>query len=118
MNDNQLYLFEKLDVFQASKEALKMGIQVRPKVKGLPGELMGQLERALLSIVANIAEGSGRDSAADRRRHYAIARGSATEAGAIVEIALLYGALDESEHAGLRSRLLRVVWMLTAMMRR
>jgi four helix bundle protein len=82
---------------------------------GGPGELRSQLERALVSTVANIAEGAGRATRADRRRHYAIARGSANEAGAALAIAELY--VMHPHHAEMRSRLVRVVQMLNAMLR-
>jgi len=36
--------------------------------------LHDQLERASLSAVLNVAEGAGRHSRRDKRRHYAIAR--------------------------------------------
>ena len=77
------FTFENLKVFQIAREALRIVIEHRERLKGLPGEMRNQLERALVSVVANIAEGAGRDSRADQRRHYAIARGSAQEAAAI-----------------------------------
>jgi len=112
-----LFWFERMEVYQAARAALAGGIAARAKLRGLPGEVAGQLERALVSTVANIAEGSGRASRADRARHYAIARGSANESGVLVEIAAMYGALDEREHAAMRSHLLRTAFMLTALMR-
>ena len=75
----------------------------------------GQLEWALVSVVANIAEGAGRESRAERRRHYIIARGSANEAGALVDIIGLYGALPSEAGQEIRSRLIRVVQMLNVM---
>jgi four helix bundle protein len=73
--------------------------------------------RAMISVVHNIAEGSGRESVADQRRHYAIARGSANEAGAALKIVFRCGALDEESHEAIRSRLIRVVQMLNKMTR-
>ena len=107
------FTFERLDVYRVACEALAVGIARRDELKGLPGELRSQLERALVSTVANIAEGAGRESRADQERHYAIARGSANEAGAVIAIAELYGL----HHAEMRAKLLRVVQMLNAMIR-
>lgn len=42
--------------------------------------LKNQLERAVLSITSNIAEGFGRQSKQDKKHFYVIARGSAHEA--------------------------------------
>ena len=117
MTDNQLFHFERLEVYGLAREALVASVRCRARLRGLPGEVGSQLERAMVSVVANIAEGAGRQSIADRKRHFAIARGSATEAGGLVEIARVYGALDEADHSALRGRLLRVTWMLTAMIR-
>jgi four helix bundle protein len=108
--------FERLQVYGLAREALLLGVGARVKLKGAPGELRSQLERALVSVVANIIEGAGRTSLADQRRHHAIARGSANEAGGCVEIAHCFGALTDEEHTAMRDRLTRVTWMLTAML--
>ena len=116
--EHNLFTFEGLKVFQAARDALRLVIEHRERMKGLPGEMRSQLERALVSVVANIAEGAGRESRADQRRHYAIARGSAQEAAAILSIAALYCALPEEAHGTLRARLLSTVKMLHGLMRR
>src|SRR5438093_867179 len=86
------FIFEKLEAYQVAREALAVGLQHRECWRGLPGEVGPQLERAMVSVVLNIAEGAGRWSAADQRRHYQIACGSATEAGACLDVAGLLGA--------------------------
>jgi four helix bundle protein len=48
-----------------------------------------QLERASLSVVLNIAEAGGRRSRRDKARYYAIARGSATETAALLDVLAL-----------------------------
>lgn len=45
-----------------------------------------QFERASLSVVLNIAEGSGRITPKDRRRFYAIALGSMKETMCLIEL--------------------------------
>jgi four helix bundle protein len=45
-----------------------------------------QLERATLSIVLNLAEGSGKPTKAEKRRFYSIALGSVREAEALLRI--------------------------------
>src|SRR5687768_10990420 len=69
----------------------------RAVIDGLPngsGYLADQLRRASASIVLNFAEGCGRPSPADRRRHFAIARGSAYEVGAVLDVVGALGAGD------------------------
>jgi four helix bundle protein len=45
-----------------------------------------QLERASSSIVLNIGEGAGRFSGPDQARFFVIARGSATECAAVLDV--------------------------------
>ena len=118
MTQAHRFHFERLEVFTVAREALAHSIRCRAAIAGLPGELASQFERAMISVVANIAEGAGRYSRADKQRHYAIARGSANEAGAVLSVAGLYGRLSDEDQEQIRSRLLRVTWMLTALLRR
>ena len=75
--------------------------------------LQDQLERASLSVVCNIAEGAGRRSRKDKRRIYAMARGSATETAAIVDVLRLRRLASESQCRAARLLGLRVVQLLT-----
>ena len=54
----------------------------------LPAHLQSQLLRAASSVVLNLAEGSGKDSPADRKRFYGIAMGSIREVQAILDLAV------------------------------
>ena len=116
--EHTLFTFEGLEVFGTARDALRIVIEHRERMRGLPGEMRNQLERALVSVVANIAEGAGRESHADQKRHYVIARGSAQEAAAIWSIAVLYCALPDEVRVTLRARLLSTVKMLHALSRR
>ena len=75
--------------------------------------LQDQLERASLSVVCCIAEGAGRRSRRDKRRFYAMARGSATETAAIVDVLRLRRLAPEWACASARTLALRVVQLLT-----
>ena len=109
---NTYFGFEKLDAYQIAKEALVMVLDEKRRWKGLPGELAGQLERAMVSVTLNIAEGAGRASPADQKRHYTIARGSANEAAAALSIIAVYREIDAAACDSIRARLGRVVQML------
>jgi four helix bundle protein len=53
------------------------------------------LSRAACSIPRNIAEGYGKRSEADRCRSYDIARGSAHECAAVLDVARILKRLDD-----------------------
>jgi four helix bundle protein len=72
-----------------------------------------QLRRASLSCVLNIAEGAGRRSRAQKRHFYSIARGSAMECAAIIDVLRVRGVVDAPEFRPSRVLLVRIVQMLT-----
>ena len=78
--------FEKLIVYQKSK-SFSNEIWERIIKKDLADKVLkDQLRRASTSITLNIAEGCSRFSKADRRNFYVIARGSAYECIAILDL--------------------------------
>jgi four helix bundle protein len=84
---------------------------VAPFVTGRgSAELRDQLDRASASVVLNIAEGAGRWSWKDKRRFYAIARGSATETAAIVSLLSVSSVIDGDARARASELAARVVY--------
>ena len=77
-----------------------------------------QLDRASTSIPLNIAEGNGKFSAKDRARFLEIARGSALECAAALDVlvARKLATLEQIESA--KENLVRIVQMLMGMLRR
>ena len=75
-----LFSFEKLEVWHLSRELVKDVYQIS---KQFPNEeryiLANQLQRAVISIVSNIAEGSSRSSLKEQVRFIEIAYGSLME---------------------------------------
>ncbi|HLR26761.1 MAG TPA: four helix bundle protein [Fodinibius sp.] len=59
--------------------------------------LTSQLRRASVSVPSNIAEGSARSSAKERRRFYEISRSSLVEIDTQIEIALRLGYISTSD---------------------
>lgn len=78
----------KLDVFASGKGLVLSCYKVS---KLLPPDerfnMIQQLRRAALSVQLNIAEGSSRKSAIERRRYYEISRGSIIEIDTLLDIA-------------------------------
>ena len=109
--------FEKLDVYQAALQFIPLAGQVILNLPSGYHPYADQLRRAALSIAVNIAEGVGRTSPGDRRRHYGIARGSAMECAAILDACRAVGAASGSSVSDGRALLFRIVAMLTKMCR-
>jgi four helix bundle protein len=82
------------------------------------GALRAQLDRASVSIVLNIAEGAGRRTTRDKANFFTIARGSAAECAAILDLLLARGLAPASSHRHGRGLLIRVVQMLTRLIAR
>ena len=105
--------FQQLDVYKRSIEFLGLVYAVRERLPKGHGDLADQLRRAAQSITLNIAEGAGRAARADKAKHYTIARGSAMECAAALDV-LRLGELIDVEGYGRGIELLeRVVSMLT-----
>ncbi len=80
-----MFDFQKLSVYQKAKSFRKATTDLI-RQNSFDRTTNDQLSRASMSIALNIAEGSSRFSMKDRRRFMIIARGSAFECFAILEI--------------------------------
>ena len=103
---------EKLDVYRV---ALAAHTQATTILTADHRILRDQLERASLSVVLNVSEGAGRRSPKDKRRHYAIARGSALECAAAVVVVAIRRLGEPSEVTALHALFVDVIQMLTKM---
>jgi four helix bundle protein len=81
-----MFEFEKLIVYQKAKLFDQNVLSFVYTNSSIDKIITNQLKRATLSISLNIAEGTGRNSKADRRNFYVIARGSTFECVAIFDI--------------------------------
>ena len=77
-----------------------------------------QLDRASTSIPLNIAEGNGKFSERDRARFLEIARGSALECAACLDVMVVRALMTEAVIAPEKERLSRIVQMLMGMLRK
>ena len=73
---------------------------------------MDQLRRAAASVVLNISEGNARTGPKERARFFAIARASAAESAACIDVALALRLICEPDALYFKDRLLQVVKML------
>jgi four helix bundle protein len=108
---------EKLDIY---REAIAFC--------GWVGELLAQisakaaakdqLDRASTSIPLNIAEGKGKFSAADRSRFLEIARGSALECAACLDVLVARKLASDEQMAAHKEQLAHIVQMLIGLLRK
>jgi four helix bundle protein len=111
------FAFEKLVVYQKSVDfADEFCSQTEQFPRGY-GFLVGQLNRAALSIAANNAEGNGRFTIPDRRNFFGIAPGSVQECVPLLELALRRKLLAEKNHAELKTRLEEIARMLSGLIK-
>jgi len=106
---------EKLDVYQA---AIELVVLINTIVQHLPkgrSYLADQFQRAGTSVPLNIAEGAGEYSTAEKGKFYRIAKRSATECAAILDICRRLYLVQESQYLKGRELLMRIVAMLTKM---
>ena len=105
---------------RAYHEAVRFASWVEPVIEQLSGKLSAkdQLDRASTSIVLNIAEGNGKRSHPDRCRYLDIARGSALECAACLDVLVVRKKLAETTAVDGKKILLGVVSLLAGLIAR
>ena len=115
------YLFmldhEKLDAYRCSIEFLAKALDVLGQLPRGHAALSDQLRRAAMSVPLNIAEGAGKVTQNERAHFHRIARGSAMECGAIIDVVRLMDVVPEEQLVDAKSLLVRIVSMLSKMCR-
>lgn len=109
------FAFEKLVVYQ---KAVTLADACCSLTKDFPRGyffLADQLNRATLSVAANIAEGNGRFTRADRKHFFGISRGSAQECVPLLELASRQGLLKPERHEVLRADVEEIARMLSGL---
>jgi four helix bundle protein len=112
-DDCGMLSFQKLDVYQCSIEFLAVARRIRGQLPRGHADLADQLRRSAQSIPQNIAEGAGRTSRADKAKHYTIARGSAMESAAHLDVMRVDDLIDVESYSRGIELLERIVSMLT-----
>jgi len=111
------FLFENLRVYQV---AVDFAAEIIAITKAFPRGfyfLSDQLNRASTSISANIAEGNGRFTRADRKHFFTIARGSLLECVPLLDIAYRNQLIDNVTHQSLRNKIEDISKMLSGLIK-
>lgn len=108
---------EGLHVYQAALEFVEWVSDVLPGPRRLHPHLRDQLLRSATSIVLNIAEGAGEFSRREKARFYRMARRSATESAAMLDILQAMKAFPDADLARPRACLSEIVSMLIILAR-
>jgi four helix bundle protein len=105
---------EKLKVYQKSLVFNSLVIRI---LEDIPkhSSLHDQLERASISITLNIAEGNGKWSRKDRCRYFDIARGSALECAAALDLAAARKFFSADQTVDEKDLLAEIVRMLVGL---
>lgn len=110
------FQFEKLNVWQFARQLVS---HVYLLTKKFPKEetygLTNQLQRAVVSVPSNIAEGSGRMSLKDQLRFFEIAYGSLMEAYCQVVLAKDLGYIDENDLKTSNDMIFKVARLLSGL---
>jgi four helix bundle protein len=93
----QRFGHEKLEVYQRSLKFVGwLGEVLEDSVKGNKN-IIDQVDRASISVVLNIAEGNGKLSVKDHQRYVEIAKGSALECAACLDIMVAKRMMAEAK---------------------
>ena len=107
---------EKLKAYQASLRFYSWCEVILERV-AKTFAVRDQLERARTSIALSIAEGNGKFTRPDRCRFFGIARGSALESAACLDLLQLRGVLQPEETSTGKAELKGIVSMLVGLVR-
>ncbi|MDP4609820.1 MAG: four helix bundle protein [Opitutales bacterium] len=112
----EIFDHEKLKVYQRALDFVEFTDALSANVlKGLA--VRDQMDRASTSIVLNIAEGNGKFTSKDRCRFFDIARGSALECAAALDVCVRRGKTDETLTGEGKEILREIVSMLVGLIR-
>ena len=112
------FLFQNLRVYQYAVALAERASSLTAAFPRANWYLADQMNRASLSAALNIAESTGRYTAADRRRFLIMARGSVHECVALLDICGRKGLICGEPSAELGKDLLTIAKMLAGMISR
>jgi four helix bundle protein len=107
---------EKLHVYQVSLAFNEWVGELLPSTEA-KAAAKDQLDRAATSIPLNIAEGNGKFSKRDRARFFDIARGSALEAAASLDVLVSRKLMTSAQVISAKEQLVQIVNMLMGLLK-
>jgi four helix bundle protein len=107
-----------MDVYRRALEFVRVAASFRQKLVPGHAALADQLDRAAVSIALNIAEGAGEFARKEKARFYRIARRSATESAAVLDVAQALELADGRDVGVGKALLLEIVGSLIGLSRR
>lgn len=109
---------EHLEVYQRGLDFVMAANAIRESLPAGRHALADQLDRAAVSIPLNIAEGAGEFASREKARFYRMARRSATECAAILDVAARLELTPQAQIESAKEQLRVIVAMLTVLARR
>ncbi len=110
--------FEEIEAWQQARELTKLAYEASGRgTFGRDFALRDQIRRAAVSVMSNIAEGFGRGGAREFVQFLSVARGSTSEVGAQLYVALDQGYLSQDCFERLQTQVRRTGSVLSGLMR-
>ena len=119
MSVPQRFNFKRLDVYREAIDHFAWTVQVVARMPTAPFAIRNQVLGAALSVVANIAEGSGREKRpGEAEQHYRYALGSTYESAAFLDALAAMEVITGHERDTQETKLDRIAGMLSRLMSR
>ena len=113
MKTENLFPFQKLDIYRAARELAKAVHEARIRDR----ELRDQATRAAKSCFLCLCEGLPNEGPAMRAKYFTESRNSLAETVGAIDLASVIGAIRESEAENIQALGARIRRMLTALLR-
>ncbi len=107
-----MYDFQNLLVYKKAKILNTKIYRLIRNNRNIDKYIESQLKRASISMVINIAEGSGKSSHKDQKNYYTIARASAYECVSLLEILIDLGVITDEKVSSMLSQFEEISKML------
>jgi len=111
-----MFDFEKLDVYPKARSLNRRIQDLLRSRKDIDAYIKNQLRRASISMVINIAEGSGKYSPGDKKNYYGIARGSTFECVSLFDLLQDDGIVTDEQRTEYYAELETISKMLHGLM--